>query len=105
MVSAPLLLEKVVLEGILLGHIPSLKLKDWDVVDHGKFPQLAPNKSLVKIYYAETNVMQLELMKWVMGVEKAGLLNMLWILVSDNFSPWFMLGVSGWENQFLLLTC
>lgn len=79
MVSMPLLLQKVVFDGALLVHIPSLKLADWDLVEHEKFPQLAPNKNLVNIYYEETEVTWLEPMKWVMGVEKVGLLKMLWV--------------------------
>jgi len=79
MVSTPILPEKVVFEGVLLGIIPSLKLEDWDLVDQEKFPRLALNKYLVKIYYEETRVMRVELMKWVVGFEKTCLLNMLWV--------------------------
>lgn len=75
--STPLLLEKVVFEGVLLGCLPSLKLEDWDLVDHKKFPHHALNKYLAKIYYEENWVTHLEIMKWVMGVEKGGLLSML----------------------------
>lgn len=34
MISTPLLLKKVVFEGVFLGHILMLKLEDWDVGDH-----------------------------------------------------------------------
>lgn len=51
MVPTPLLQKRVVFEGSLLGCIPSLKLEDWDLEDHEKFPQLATNKYLVKIDY------------------------------------------------------
>lgn len=56
MVSTPLLLEKVVFEGALLGHIPVLKIEDWDLEDHDKLPQMVSNKYLAKIYYEETGV-------------------------------------------------
>lgn len=54
-------------------------MEDWDLDDHEKFLNLVTNKCLVKIYYEENRVTQLEPMKWVVGVEKAGLLNMLWV--------------------------
>lgn len=38
MISTPLLPEKVVFDGAMLGRIPSLKLEDWDLGDHAKFP-------------------------------------------------------------------
>lgn len=56
MVSTPLLPEKVMFEGTQLGHIPSLKMEDWDLEDHEKFPQLALNNYLVKIYYKDSEV-------------------------------------------------
>lgn len=65
------------IEGALLGHILTLKLEDWDLGDHEKFPQLAPNKYLSKIYYEETRVTILEPMKWAAGVENVSLLNMI----------------------------
>lgn len=77
--STLLLPEKVPFEGALLGHIPALKMEDWDLVDNEKFLHLATNKYLAKIYYEGTGVMRLEPMKWVAGVEKVGLLNMLWV--------------------------
>jgi len=44
MVSMPLLLENVLFEGQLLNQIPILKVEDWDLGDHEKFPYLAPSK-------------------------------------------------------------
>lgn len=79
MVSTPLLLKKVVFEGMLLGPIPILKMEDWDLADHEKFLQLVSNKYLDKIYYEETEVTWLEPMKWVVGVDKVRLLNILWV--------------------------
>lgn len=38
MVTMPLLLEKVVFEGILWARIAPLKMEDWDLGDHKKFP-------------------------------------------------------------------
>jgi len=78
MVSTLLLLEKVPFEGTQLGCIPTLKMEDWDLVDHEKFPHLVTNKYSAKIYYENIIVTRLETMKWVTGVEKFELLNMLW---------------------------
>lgn len=71
MISMPLLLKKVVFEGTLLTRIYVLKLEDWDLTDHEKFPHLATNKYMTKIYCEETGVTKLELMKWVRGVKLA----------------------------------
>ena len=59
----------MVFEGALLAHIPVLKLKDLDVVDHEKLPHFATNKYMTKIYYEETRVTKREPIKWVKGVE------------------------------------
>lgn len=40
---------------------------------------MVPLKYLSKVYYEESEVTQLEPMKWVAGVGAAGLLNMLWV--------------------------
>lgn len=77
MVFMPLLLEEVVFEGVLLMHILVFKLEDWDLADHEKFPHLATNKYMTKIYNEETGFTRSELMKWVKGIEQAGLLHML----------------------------
>lgn len=51
MVPTPLLPEEVIFKGALLAHIPILKMEDWDLIDHEKFPHLATNKYMMKIYY------------------------------------------------------
>jgi len=56
-----------------------LKMNNWDLADHEKFLQVVLNKYLAKIYYEETKVTLLEPMKCVVGVVKAGLLNILWV--------------------------
>jgi len=55
------------------------KMEDWDLVDHDKFPHLATNKYMTKIYYEEIGVTWLEPNKWVRDVEQASLLHMLYI--------------------------
>lgn len=53
------------------------KMEDWDLADHKRLPHLVTSKYMMKIYYEETGVMWLEPMKWVRGVEQAGLMHML----------------------------
>lgn len=69
MYSTPLLPDEVVFAGALLVHIIVLTLEDWDLINHAKFPHLATNKYMTKIYYEENGVTRLELMKWVKRVE------------------------------------
>lgn len=76
-VSTPLLPKQVEFEGTTLAHIPMLKMEDWDLADHERFPHLVTNKYMTKCYYEETGVTLLEPMKWVRGVGQAGLLHML----------------------------
>lgn len=45
-------------------------------MNHERFPHLATHKYMTKIYYKENEVMQLEPMKWVRGVEKVKLFHM-----------------------------
>lgn len=40
LLQTPLLLDGIMFEGTHLGHMPSMKFKDWDRVDHKKFPHL-----------------------------------------------------------------
>jgi len=69
LVLTPLLLEQVEFEGTTLAWIAMLKMEDWDLTNHERFPHFATKKYMMKIYYEETRVTQLELMKWVRGVE------------------------------------
>ena len=54
-ISTLLLLKEVVFEGVLLACILVLKLEDRYLIDHDKFPHLATNKYMTKIYYEETS--------------------------------------------------
>jgi len=54
-------------------------MEEWDLGDYVKFPQLELRKYLKKVYYEESDVTRLEPMKWVVEVECAVLLNMLWV--------------------------
>jgi len=57
--------------------IQLLKMEDWDLVDHTKFPHLGMEKYMRRVYYEETGVTALEMEEWVCGVEKLGFLNLL----------------------------
>jgi len=76
-ISMRLLLEEVVFECVLLLRIPVLKLEDWDLPIHEKFPHFPTNKCMTKIYYEVIRFTRLELMKWVKGVEQDVLLHIL----------------------------
>jgi len=78
-VSTPMLPKQVPFEVPRLARIPLLKMEDWDLVDHAKFPHLAMDKYMWKVYYEETGVTTLETREWVRSVEQLGLLNLLWV--------------------------
>lgn len=56
-----------------------LKFEDWDPVGHEKFPQLATAQLMCQKKGAPTGIIELEPQKWMRGVEKVGLLNLLWV--------------------------
>lgn len=64
-------------EGPHLGYMPTLKLKYWDLTDDVKFPHLE-TRNLMKQNNMEV-VTMLELWNWLHGVEKVGVLNLLWV--------------------------
>lgn len=74
-----LLPEDIPIEGELLAWIPSLKMEDWDLNDHGKYPQFDLSQYLKFIYYEKAGVTHIEPMKWAAGIEFTGLLNMLYV--------------------------
>lgn len=76
-VSTPLFPKHVEFEGTVLKHIIVLKMEDWDLTHHERFPHLAIRKYMKNIFYEETGVTRVEPMKRVRGVEKDGLMHML----------------------------
>ena len=72
-----LLPDDIIFEGPHLGQVPVFKFEDWDLVDNEKFPKLEM-ESLMK-QSMKGPIITLELRKWLCGVEKAGLLHLLWI--------------------------
>lgn len=47
----PLLPEKIVFEGPHLGHVPFLKLEDWDLVDIEHFPHLVTDQLMYHVFH------------------------------------------------------
>ena len=62
-----------------MGQVPLLKLEDWDLADHEKFPHFVREQLMCHIIDTTTRMNALELQKWLKGVDKAGLLNLLWV--------------------------
>lgn len=56
-----------------------LKFEDWDLTDHEKFPHLTTVQLMRQKKDAPAIIIELEPCKWVRGVEKAGLLTLLWV--------------------------
>jgi hypothetical protein len=79
LLNTPLLPENITFEGPRLARIPHLKLEDWDLGDTERFPHLATDNFMKRVFYKESGVTALEPVKWIRGVEKAGLLNLLWV--------------------------
>jgi len=75
--QTPLLPNGIIFEGSHLGCVPTMKFEDWYLTDSEKFPHLE-TESLMK-QSMEGSVTTLEPRKWLRGVEKAGLLHLLWI--------------------------
>lgn len=73
----PLLQEAITFEGPRLVRVPHLKLKDWDFGDIERFPHLATNTFIKRVFYKESDVTVLEPVEWIHGVNKVGLLNLL----------------------------
>ena len=57
----------------------SLKLEDWDLVNHETFPHLETRNLMKPKQNTTAGVTELEPWKWLHRVEKAGLLNLLWV--------------------------
>ena len=56
-----------------------LKLEDWDLADHEKFPHLATEQLMHHIIDTHARMTTLEPWRWFRGVEKAGLSNLVWV--------------------------
>lgn len=70
-ISTSLLPEQVPFEGSWIVCFPLLRMEDWDLTDHTKFPYLAMDKYMKRVYYEETCVTMLETEEWVHGVKQS----------------------------------
>lgn len=77
--QAPLLPNEIVFEGLRLVWVPLLKLKDWELADHEKFPHLVIQQLMHHIINTSTRMNALEPRRWLRVVDKVGLLNLLWV--------------------------
>lgn len=59
-------------------------MEDWDLADHAKFPHLAIEKYMRRVYYAESGVTVLEIEEWFGGVEHSIFLNLLWVHITTT---------------------
>lgn len=78
-IATHLLLEQVPFEGLWLARIPLLKIEDWNLGDHARFPHLVTDKNMRRVYYEKSCVTALEIEEWVHGVKHLGLLNFSWV--------------------------
>ena len=96
--QTPLLLDEITFDGLRLAWVPILKLRDLDLVDHEKFPPLATEQLMCHMIDTNMGMTALEPRKWLRGVEKVGLLNLLWVS-HYNRTPMTILVI----NQLLCL--
>jgi len=77
--QTPLLLDEITFESPRLAWVLILKLEYWDLADHEKFSHLATEQLMHRIIDTTTMMIALEPQKWLRGVKKARLLNLLWV--------------------------
>ena len=75
----PLLPDKLAFEGLRLARVPHLNLEDWDLANTKCFPHLVTDQFMHCVFYKDSGVTELEPRTSIKGVDKAGLLNMLWV--------------------------
>lgn len=78
LIHKPLLPESITFEGPRLVRVSHLKMEDWDLVENERFPHLKTENYMKQVYYKESSVTALEPVEWIRGVNKSGLLNLLW---------------------------
>jgi hypothetical protein len=68
--------EGVIVEGDMLGLIPTLKYVEHEIIEENKFPKLVPNKLLIKSISSRTHMIVIEPQVWARGLQKTCLLNL-----------------------------
>jgi len=79
LINTPLLPKSITLEGLRLARIPHLKMEVLGLANHERFPHLAMENYMKRVYYKESSVILLEPVEWICGVNQSGLLNLLWV--------------------------
>lgn len=77
--QTPILPDDIIFKGVHLGRVPVLKFEDCNLVDHKKFPHLETTQLMHQKKDAPTRITKFEPRKWLRGVEREGLLNLLWV--------------------------
>ena len=77
--ETPLLLDEIVFDGSCLAWVSLLKLEVLDLADHEKFPHLVIEQLMHCIIDTNMEMTTLEPQRWLKGVEKEKLLNLLWV--------------------------
>lgn len=80
LISLPPMYEDVVEVGDLLGYIPILKYKDYNLQDMEKFPQFQADKYMCKRVDPITQEDVIVSQEWIDKLALSGLLNLLRIL-------------------------
>lgn len=75
--QTPLLLDEITFDSLCLAWVLILKIKDWDLADHENFMHLPTEQLMHHIINTNTGMTTLEPRKWIRGVEKEGLHNLL----------------------------
>ena len=63
--QTPMLLDEIVFEGPCLAWVPLLKLEDWDLDDHEKFPHLTAKQLMHRIIDTNSGMTTLEPRRWL----------------------------------------
>ena len=66
-------------EGLCLVRMPHLKLEDWDLANTERFPHLATDNFMQRVFYKDSGVIALEPVKWISWVEKERFMILLWV--------------------------
>jgi len=77
--QTPLLPDEITFDDSRLACVPILKLEYWDLVDHKNFPHLETKQLIHCIIEKNMTMTKLESQRWLKGVEKVVLFNLLWV--------------------------
>jgi len=79
LIHTPLFPKHINFEGLHLALVPLLKIEDWDLAKHERFPHLTIENYMRHVHYPDSGVTKLETVAWIHRVENSRLLNLLWV--------------------------